>query len=745
VVQIKGVLMEKLKGKEIRIQGLEGAVKLSRNEYGVPFIQADEFIDLFFGLGWVHAYDRPVELELTRLVAKGRAAEHLEASDELIAADTYMRKYNLWGDSREQVAELTEEAAHITQAYCAGINHVLGNGKRPFEFKLIRHHPEPWTHVDCITMTKIIGLVDMTETQGWVEKLIVQMLQNGVPLAQLRELFPYLTDKPDPDFLEIIKQVKLVEPLVPETLAWKSLPRMKASNNWAVSGSRTASGKPILCGDPHLDSARLPAIWHEVIMRSGDTWFAGCTVPGIPLPALGRTDHLAWSPTYGYMDVTDFFVEEVKGGKYRRGHEWRDFKMREEVINLKKGKPRTVRFFENEHGVLEGEPTEDGYYLSMAWTLGKGRGADTLNHGAALLTCENVKEIMPHFAAVDFCSQNWVCADNEGNIGYHQSGRCPTRAEGVSGLLPVPGWDATYDWDGDCPVDENPSLYNPPEGYIATANNDMNYCARAKVCNLPMGDWRVRRISEMLAARKDHTPESMQAMHYDLYSKHAEDWMPIIRPLLPEGERADLLREWDLRYESASVAASVFENIYLEFAFLVFGEESLGPEVMQYIMEETIIFLDFTGTFDALLMKERSSWFGGKTRDELLTVAIERGLAKEARAWGEGRKVMMKNIMMSGKMPKWMGFDYGPIELIGNRATIPQGQIFKTMGRDSTFSPTYKFVTDFSEECIHSTMAGGPSDRRFSKWYTSGVADWLAGKYRKMVPWQHHSHRAGMP
>ena len=144
-------------------------------------------------------------------------------------------------------------------------------------------------------------------------------------------------------------------------------------------------------------------------------------------------------------------------------------------------------------------------------------------------------------------------------------------------------------------------------------------------------------------------------------------------------------------------------------------------------------------------MKERSSWFGGKTRDELLTVAIERGLAKEARAWGEGRKVMMKNIMMSGKMPKWMGFDYGPIELIGNRATIPQGQIFKTMGRDSTFSPTYKFVTDFSEECIHSTMAGGPSDRRFSKWYTSGVADWLAGKYRKMVPWQHHSHRAGMP
>ncbi len=130
-----------------------------------------------------------------------------------------------------------------------------------------------------------------------------------------------------------------------------------------------------------------------------------------------------------------------------------------------------------------------------------------------------------------------------------------------------------------------------------------------------------------------------------------------------------------------------------------------------------------------------SLWFGDKNRNDLPGEAVRRGLAQDARPWGEGRKVIMNNIMFGGWLPKWLRFDYGPSEIIGNRATIPQGQIFRTFdGRKATFSPAYKFVTDFSEDCIHSTMAGGPSDRRFSRWYDSGVPDWVAEKYRVMRP-----------
>ena len=727
--------MEKLKEKEIKLGGVSGNVFVSRNEYGIPLIRADNYDDLFFGLGWVHAYDRPVELELTRLIARGVGAEFLDGSEELVASDTYMRRYNMWGYAQEQVDALEPEALAMVEKYCSGLNYVISNGRRPFEFRLIGHRVEQWGPADCIMMAKLIGLIDMTETQGWVEKFIVQLLQQGVSLEQLREMFPYLTDQPSMEFLDIIKRVRLSDPIIPETLAWQSLPRLKASNNWVVDGSRSTSGKPILCGDPHLDTARLPAIWQEVMMRAGDFWYAGCTIPGIPFPALGRTGDIAWSPTYGYMDVIDFFVEEVRDGRYRRGTEWRDFEVREETINVKKGEPRTVRFYENEHGVLDGNPSEDGYYLCMAYTLGRGRGADTMNHGAALLNSKTVAEAMPHFAAVDFCSQNWVSADAEGNIGYAQSGRSPVRAEGCSGLLPMPGWDESYDWKGLEPLDKNPSMFNPPEGYIVTANQDMNAYAKCRVCTLPMADYRARRIREMLAARDDHDVESMKAMHYDLYSKHAEDYMPLIRPLLPEGPSGDLLREWDLRYTSDSTAATAFENIFFEYVRLVFGELSFGGEVVGYLMDQTIIFSDFTINFDNVLLREESEWFRGESRDKLLRKAIERGLALEAPPWGSTRMVMMNNLMFAGRLPKFLGFDYGPIEIIGNRATIPQGQIFTTLGdRKATFSPTFKFTTDFRENCIHSTMAGGPSDRRFSKWYTSGISDWIAGRYRVMKP-----------
>lgn len=263
----------------------------------------------------------------------------------------------------------------------------------------------------------------------------------------------------------------------------------------------------------------------------------------------------------------------------------------------------------------------------------------------------------------------------------------------------------------------------------------MNHCAAVPVTNLPMAGYRAARISEMLAPRDDHRVETMKSMQYDLYSKQAELFMPLMRPLLPDSINGDLLKEWDLRYQSGSLAATLFERIYLELAKIVFGGNGFGEEVMEYLMTETILFHDFYGNFDQVLIRDESLWFGGKSRDEIYVLAIERGLKADPASYGSTRKIIMKNLFFGGKLPKFLGFDYGPIELTGNRATIPQGQIFKTAGgRVATFSPAYKFITDFAEEKIHSAMAGGPSDRRFSKWYTSGVGDWLEGKYRVLEP-----------
>lgn len=725
--------MAGLSRKEFTLLGCAGDLKVKRNEYGLPCIKADCFADMYFGLGWVHAYDRLVAMELTRLIAKGSAAEHLDAA--LLNLDITMRRYNLWGDSLSQAERMSGEAKELLEAYCAGVNMRLTSIKPPFEFKLIGYKPRPWTAADCIMMSKMIGIVDLTETQGWMEKFIVQMLQKGIPLVQIRELFPYLTDDPGEDYLEIIRRVKLPEPMVPETVHWAAIPRLQCSNNWVVSGKKSASGRPILCGDPHLDTSRLPAIWQEVIMQAGDYYFAGATVPGTPGPALGRTRDLAWSPTYGNMDVIDYFIEDVKDGCYRKGDRWLPFKVREEAIGVKKGRPVTVRYYENEHGVLEQEPLEDGYYLCFAWSAARDCGAETAEKMLEASRCTGVKEAMACFAALDFAAFNWVIADREGNIGYQMSGRAPVRSAGCSGLLPLPGWDERFDWRGFHDRSKNPSIYNPPEQFIVTANQDLNRYGAINATNLAMAPYRTGRIAELLAARDDHSVESMKRMHYDLYSKQAEQFMAVLQPLLPDNEKGRLLREWDLCYDSDSLAATLFERIYREMGRIVFGELNFGAAVFEYLVTETILFHDYYWNYDRVMLSEDSAWFKGKKRQEIMAQAVKRGLAAAPDPYGSGRKIMLKNLFFGGRLPQFLGFDYGPVELAGGRATISISQIFKSAGREATFSPTYKFITDFQEEAIHSTMAGGPSDRRFSRWYTSGIKDWLAGNYRVLKPW----------
>jgi len=720
--------MAELDELDVTLQAIKNGVTIDRNEYGVPVVRADNFQDMLYGFGWVQAYDRPVQLELTRLVAKGIASEHLPPSPDLIEMDKEMRRYNLWGFSVRQALQLDGENEGALLDYCRGINDCLKENQPP-EFGLLGYEPEDWTPADCIMMCKIISLVDMDETQGWIKRFIVQMFQNGVSLDRLKELFVYMTDEPDEAYLEVLRQVKLPEPFVPASLKW-AVPRMQTSSNWAVSGSRTVSGKAILCGSPDLDSARLPALWQEVVLRAGDYYLMGFTIPGLIGVPVARTKHLAWSPTYGCMDIMDYFIEEVKEGKYRRGDDWIPFEVREEIIAVKDSEPITVHYYENEHGVLAGEPAGDGYYLCLAWSM-RDAGAATIGNFIAASRSEKVSEAMGYFSRMDFGAQNWVIADSAGNVGYAMSGICPIRPLGWSGLLPIPGWDASCDWRGYYGPENNPRLYNPLESFIGTANQDVNDLSDVRIQTLSMAADRSLRIAELLEARDDHDLDSMRDMQYDVYAKQAEQFMPIIRPLLPDTENGNLLAEWDLNYSSESLGATLFESVYRELVKTVFGDNGLGREVIEYLMEETILLNLYYGYFDGVLLRGESLWFEGRSRDELYRLAIIRGLDTSPMPYGSTRMVTMRNIVYGDMTPD---FNYGPIELRGCRGTLCQGQIFRSAGRLATFSPTCRLVTDFAEDKAHTALAGGPSERPASPWYTSGVQDWLDGVYHAIEP-----------
>jgi penicillin amidase len=722
-----------LENGPITLKALHHDITIARNENGIPIITSGHREDMYYGLGVAHAYDRPVEMELVRLVAKGRTAEIFGAGPDnaLLNYDTIMRRYGLWNSAREQAKLAGPEMVREIEAYCAGVNHVFENHDLPGEFLFLEHRPDPWTTADCLLLMDLLWLVDMTETQGWMEKLIVQMIQKDIPFAKIKELFRYMTDEPTPEYLDILRQVRLADPLVPLTLEWRAMPRLQASNNWAVSGKRTASGQAIMCGDPHLDTARLPSIWYEAAMSDDQGYFMGGTMPGLPGVLVGRSNHLAWSVTYGYMDVTDYYVEEVKDGRYRRGETWLDFRIREEVIGVKGADAVTIKFYENDHGVLEEEPKDDGYYLCFAWS-GQNCGAHTLAHFSQAKDCTKAREAMEHFGQMRGGAFNYVMADSSGDIAYHMSGRAPIRAEGASGLLAMPGWDAKYDWQGFYDYTTHARQYNPEQGFIATANNDVNHLSGRVLQNLPMNNHRADRISELLARKSDHTVADMKAMHYDLFSKQAEQFMPLIRPLLPDTPNGKILKDWDLNYNAESLGATLFESVYYELVKYVFGDLGMGREVMEHLIGETILFHDFYEHFDRVLLKDQALWFDGRTRDEVYGTALERGLGIEPRPYGRTRTVLMKNLVYGDIQPE---FNYGPIELPGCRATIPQGQIFKTTGgRVATFSPTYRFITELEKDALHSNHAGGPSEKPDSKWYSSGVEGWLKGVYSWLEP-----------
>ena len=330
-------------------------------------------------------------------------------------------------------------------------------------------------------------------------------------------------------------------------------------------------------------------------------------------------------------------------------------------------------------------------------------------------------------------SFNWVLADRHGDIGYQMSGCMPVRRSDWNGLTPRPGWDPENDWRGFVAPEDLPRAYNPESGFLVTANDDLNHLGIAHPIDLPMGPYRAERIAALLAARDDWTVGEMEAMQMDVLSTHAERFMAILRPLLPVTPVADILRTWDCRYDPASVGATLFERFYRGLVRDVFGAVC-GAEIVRHLMGETAIFADFYWNFDRVLLSETSVWFGDETRDQIFLRVLGRSLDGPLTTWGSEQRVMMKHLLLGGRFPVWAGFDRGPIVLRGNRATIHQGQVYRSGGRATSFAPSYRLVTDFGESASHTCLAGGPSDRRFSPWYTSEVDAWLDGRFKTLRP-----------
>lgn len=704
----------------------DGPIAIRRDDAGVPHVRAATESDMLRGLGHCHGVDRALQLVVARTIGQGRAAELLDGGDEMVALDEFFRRVNVAAGVQDEIDALSERHRGLLEAYADGVNRALA-ARRPWELRLLRLRPEPWTAADCVLTGRLIGYVGLAQTQGEAELLIVQMLAAGISPQLLDGLFGGRIAGFDVD---LVKGLHIERPLVPESIRWNPpVPTVAASNNWALAPQRSASGAAILADDPHLEINRLPAVFYESVLHGPQGWIAGASMPGVPVILVGRNDAVAWGVTYAYADVIDSWVEDCRDGCFRReldGDErWEPFTVREEVIKRRGGTPLTVRFHDNLHGTLAGDPHKAGRCLTTRWA-GRDGGAASFAAALELPGARTAGEAGELLSRLEWAF-NWVMADRDGSIVYRMSGRVPRRRRGASGLLPLVGWHPQDDWQGFHDAADLPQRSDPAEGYVATANDDLNRFGVVHPINLPGPPYRAQRIDELLRSRTDWSIEALRHVQMDAHSLHAERFMRALAPLLESDERFADIRRWDGSYEDVRHAA------WFEAFYVAAVEEVLafvcGADAARHILAETDVVANFFWLVDDMLLAADGSWAGPEGRDAALrrlAIAALDGLPADP----PPVRMVMRHLLLGGRLPRWLGFDHGPVRLRGGRATVHQSQLVRVGGRDVAVGPSYRLVTDLAQRVIWTALPGGPSDRRFSRWYTSGVRGWAEGKLK---------------
>ncbi|MFL6661674.1 MAG: penicillin acylase family protein [Rhizobacter sp.] len=529
----------------IGVTGLASAVEIARDANGIPTIRAQSAEAAFFGLGYVHAQDRLWQLETHRRIGSGRLAEAFGAP--ALETDRFLRALGVKRAAAAQWAKATGETRAAVLAYTAGINAYLDGGlaARPPEFVILGLQPEHWTPEDTLAWA-IMMAWDLGG--NWSTELLRMRLALKLPVDRVNEVLPpYPGEKPlaTADYAALFRDLRLDGKLGAQALAAAPESGIEGvgSNNWVVHGTHTDTGKPLLANDPHLKLSA-PALWYFARIEAPGMKVAGATMPGLPFVVLGQNERVAWGFTNTGPDVQDLYIERIKAddaSQYQTPDGWATFESRTETVKVKGGADVTVEVRTTRHGPvisdsgiaagLTGPAAKPAYALAMRWTA-LDDDSTTLEAGLVTSRAKSVDDFIAGSAKYQAPMQNMVVADVDGHIGFVAAGKVPLRkAENdLKGLVPSPGWDARYDWDGFLAAAETPREVDPARGWIATANQRIHAPDYPHyLTNEWAPPWRFDRIGELLEARSKHSLESLRGIQADQVSLAAKKIVPYLQ------------------------------------------------------------------------------------------------------------------------------------------------------------------------------------------------------------------------
>jgi penicillin G amidase len=662
-----------------RVSGTIGApiaqqATITRDSLGVPHISAGGWEDAIFLQGFVTAQDRLWQMDAMRRAAAGDLAEVFGTVG--LEADREARQFRMRRIAEAHYRTLPAAERAVFAAYARGVNHFIETHRNrlPLEFTLTGYEPRPWSAVDSI----LVGLhMYRTLTFSWRDKTQKQMMLAGGDPTKVNFLFPSRTGSE----------------------------YQPGSNAWAISGKHTASGKPLLASDPHLEF-NAPAIWYTVHLKAPGLNVTGVSLPGVPCVIIGHNDRIAWGMTNLYYDVQDLYMETLdpQTGRYRFRGQTEQARLEREVIPVKGRRAATFVQLVTRHGPVVA--ADRNRYMSLRWTAAE-PGAFQFPF-LDVDRARNWDEFTAALKRFPGPGQNFVYADVDGNIGYHATGLLPIRRN-FEGDVPVDGSSGDFEWDGFIPFEQLPAAYNPESGIIVSANQNpfpSDYPYRVHGGFAP--HYRSRQIRDLLLRHDGWKPAGMLAIQKDVYSAFSNYLAH--RVVLACGRRhvtnpelidaIAVLRAWNGQMEKDLAAPMVVSLVYQHLRREVANVASPGkggiydmqaaPAVLQQIVESGA-----------------GGWF--KDLDETLVRCLSDGVAEGSRSqganvshWRYGRYNELTIKHRIGNEIPVVGrfFNIGPVEMSGSSTTVKQ-----TTRR---LGPSMRFVADLSnwDQSLHNLTIG---------------------------------------
>ena len=745
--------VDKPENMQVDLPELQEPVEVYFDSRMVPHVFAQNDRDLYYVQGYLHAKFRLWQMEFQTHGAAGRISELLGAGeqDAYLNYDRNMRRLGMVYGAENSLREMEADPFTKTMldAYTAGVNawiSNLTNASLPLEYRLLNYRPEKWTNLK----TALFLMFMSYELTGYEDDIELSNARKVLQQDIFDLMYPVSQDSLDPI---VPRGTAYAQPQVtanpPESadslyFQWADSTGIRSikpnkdngSNNWAVNGTKTQSGRPILSNDPHL-GVSLPSLWFEIQLTTPEYSVYGVSFPGTAGVIIGFNEHISWGVTNAMRDVKDFYTiafEDESRKRYRFNDSWLESTLKVETISVK----NSPAYYDTVAYTIFGPVMYDRYFsggragdsLSLAVKWKAHEPSNELLTFAMLNRAQNYTEYESAIRHFRCPGQNFVFADKAGEIAIWQQGSFPVKWHRQGDFI-MPGTDSSYLWQGNIPAEENPHQINPERGFVSSANQLPVDTTYPYYIGGHHDLYRGRMINRLLAQKNDFTPLDMQALQMNNHNLFAEDLLPVLTAyvmdsLLSEEELKILRRIKNWNFESApgETSATLFQLWFEELEKAVWDDElALIPEPRKipsdYTLAEALIRDSAFIFADNINTPQRESLAEIVTQSYKAMIRESSENYKDRLAWSDFRDAGIRHLLRLEPFSRYHLSTGGGTHIIN--------------ATNKFHAPSWRMIVHLTDSVeAYGIYPGGQSGNPGSRYYDGFVDNWAAGKYYRL-------------